>query len=104
MSPQLRRAVRYVIENPGEIATWSQRHVAILSNLPAPTFARLSKAIGLKNNYQLRKLCRYDFLQSETALANQATALTEETNEDLKKLSFIARQAGGTIINLYFFC
>ena len=75
LSPQLRRAARYVIEHPGEIATRSQRHVATVSNLPPPTFTRLSRAIGLQNYDPLSELCRYDILQSKTELADRAKAL-----------------------------
>ena len=103
LSPQLRRAARYVIEHPGEIATRSQRHVATVSNLPPPTFTRLSRAIGLKNYDQLRELCRYDILQNKTELADRAKALIEETKEGSKTQSFIARQFAAAIANLQSF-
>ena len=103
LSPQLRRAARYVIEHPGEIATRSQRHVATASNLPPPTFTRLSRAIGLQNYDQLRELCRYDILQSKTELTNRAKALLEETREGPKRQSLIARQSAAAIANLHTF-
>ena len=101
LSPQLRRAARYVIEHPGEIATRSQRHVATVSNLPPPTFTRLSRAIGLQNYDQLRELCRYEILQNKIELADRAKALVEETKEGSKRQSFIARQSAAAIVNLH---
>lgn len=103
LSPQLRRAARYVIEHPGEIATRSQRYVATVSNLPPPTFTRLSRAIGLQNYDQLRELCRYDVLHSKTELADRAKALIKEKKEGSKKQSFIARQSAAAISNLHSF-
>lgn len=75
LSPQLRRAARFVVEHPGDIATRSQRHVAQVSNLPAPTFTRLARAVGLESYDQLRDLCREDVLNtSPTILADRAQA------------------------------
>lgn len=62
LSPQLRRAARFVVENPGDIATRSQRHVAEVANLPAPTFTRLARAIGYDSYDALKDQCRGDLL------------------------------------------
>jgi len=84
LSPQLRRAARFVVENPGDIATRSQRHVAEVSNLPAPTFTRLARAVGLESYDRLRDLCRADVLNaSPTILADRAQAsLSDQTADD----------------------
>lgn len=72
LSPQLRRAARFLVENPGDIATRTQRHVSEAADLPAPTFTRLAQAVGLRSYDQLRDLCRNDILQKRTRLADRA--------------------------------
>ncbi len=81
LSPQLRRAARFVIENSGTVATRSQRHVAEVAQLPAPTFTRLARAFGLGSYDQLRDLCRADVLKdSSTILADRAQASIDATD------------------------
>ena len=99
LSPQLRRAARFVVENPGDIATRSQRHVAEVSNLPAPTFTRLARAVGLESYDGLRDLCRADVLNARpTILADRAQASVTEHNADDAPL--IAGHAGAMFRNV----
>ena len=100
LSPQLRRAARFILENSGDVATRSQRHVAELSQLPAPTFTWLARAVGLQNYEQLRELCREDVLRNETILADWAKSLISKVNENAKELSLIGRHAKTAIHNL----
>lgn len=58
LSPQLRRAARFIADNPEEIATRSLRHVAEIANLPPPTFSRLARAIGYDSYGALKEKCR----------------------------------------------
>ena len=62
LSPQLRRAARFVVDNPGVIATRSLRHVAQEADLPPPTFTRLARAVGYESYSELRDFCRTAFL------------------------------------------
>lgn len=62
LSPQLRRAARFVVDNPAEIATRSLRHVAEAAQLPPPTFTRLAKAVGYDSYNSLKESCRVGFL------------------------------------------
>ncbi len=96
LSPQLRRAARYVVENPGEIATRSQRFVARTANLPAPTFTRLAHAIGYSSYDELRETCREDVLTKRTLLAEKAQELVEV---DAGGSNFAARHFAATIRN-----
>jgi DNA-binding MurR/RpiR family transcriptional regulator len=98
LSPQLRRAARFVMENPGAVATRSQRHVAHAAGLPAPTFTRLAQAIGLHAYDQLRDLCRNDVLPPRTVLADRAQALVTEAQEE--DLPLIAQHASAMVQNL----
>ncbi len=77
LSPQLRRAASYIVENPGDVATRSQRYVAEAAGLPPPTFTRLAKAIGLHSYDELRELCRRELLPTRTRLADRARSIEE---------------------------
>ncbi|MFK7940910.1 MAG: MurR/RpiR family transcriptional regulator [Roseovarius sp.] len=75
LSPQLRRAARFVVDNPGEVATRSLRHVAQEAELPAPTFSRLARAIGYDNYDALKDRCREDLLERHGDFPDAALAL-----------------------------
>ena len=62
LSPQLRRAARFVVDNPEEIATRSLRHVAEIAKLPPPTFSRLARAVGFDSYDALKDRCRASVL------------------------------------------
>lgn len=96
LSPQLRKAARYVVEHPGEIATRSQRFVADTANLSAPTFTRLAHAIGYDSYDDLRETCRVEVLQKQTVLAEKARVLVDV---DENNAGFAARHAASTIRN-----
>ena len=96
LSPQLRKAARYVVEHPGEIATRSQRFVAGAANLSAPTFTRLAHAIGYESYDDLRETCRAEVLNKRTVLAEKAQLLVEADTSDA---GFAARHAAATIRN-----
>ena len=76
LSPQLRRAARFVADNPGQVATRSLRHIAQEADLPAPTFSRLARAIGYVNYDALKDRCRDDVLSRHSDLAD--TALSQK--------------------------
>ncbi len=98
LSPQLRRAARYVVENPGDVATRSQRRVAEISKLPAPTFSRLAHSVGLETYDQLRDLCRADVLRNRTVLADRAQALVDENR--LGEASLLERHVAAATRNM----
>ncbi|MEO0750774.1 MAG: MurR/RpiR family transcriptional regulator [Pseudomonadota bacterium] len=98
LSPQLRRAARFVVERPGDIATRSQRFVAQEANLPAPTFTRLAHAIGLHSYDSLRELCRNQVLPASTALADRAQAMVSD--EAPETLSLIEQHAAAMMRNV----
>jgi DNA-binding MurR/RpiR family transcriptional regulator len=75
LSPQLRRAARFVVDNPGEVATRSLRHVAQEADIPAPTFSRLARAIGYDNYDALKDHCRADLLSRRLELPDAALSL-----------------------------
>jgi DNA-binding MurR/RpiR family transcriptional regulator len=96
LSPQLRKAARYVVDNPGEVATRSQRQIADIAQLPAPTFTRLARAIGYNSYDEMRETCRVDVLQARTALADKAQILVDG---DLGRANFATKHAASAIRN-----
>ena len=58
LPPKLRRAAKFLLENPGEIATQSMRTVAANSGVALPNFARLAKAMGFDKYNELRDVYR----------------------------------------------
>lgn len=81
LSPQLRRAARFVLDNPEEVATRSQRYVARAANLPPPTFSRLARAVGYETYAGLKERCRQDLLDRHVRppAAAPVTANSPET-------------------------
>jgi len=96
LSPQLRKAARYVVDNPGEVATRSQRQIADIAQLSAPTFTRLAHAIGYDSYDEMRETCRIDVLQSRTALAEKAQILVDA---DLGSANFATKHAASAVRN-----
>lgn len=97
LSPQLRKAARYVVEHPGEVATRSQRFIAESANLSAPTFTRLAHAIGYDSYDALRETCRVEVLHKRTVLAEKARELVDADETDA---GFAARHAAATVRNI----
>lgn len=58
LSPKLRHAAKFLLENPGEIATQSMRTVAASSGVALPNLARLAKALGFEKYNELRDVYR----------------------------------------------
>jgi DNA-binding MurR/RpiR family transcriptional regulator len=58
LPPKLRHAAKFLLENPGEIATQSMRTIAANSGVALPNFARLAKAIGFDKYNELRDVYR----------------------------------------------
>lgn len=96
LSPQLRKAARFVVDHPGEIATRSQRSVAKAANLPAPTFTRLAQAIGYDSYDALRETCRAEVLNKRELLAERAQAMMEDESGEV---GFAARHMASAIRN-----
>ena len=97
LSPQLRKAARYVVENPGEIATRSQRFIAKSTDLPAPTFTRLARAMGYENYDDLREMCRKEVLHRRTFLAEKAQAQIRNSDDET---SFAVHHGSASLRNI----
>jgi DNA-binding MurR/RpiR family transcriptional regulator len=58
LTPKLRRAATFLLENPGAIATQSMRTIASDADVALPNLARLAKALGFEKYNQLREVYR----------------------------------------------
>jgi DNA-binding MurR/RpiR family transcriptional regulator len=56
LSPQLRKAARYLLDHPDDVALCSMRDVAQAAKLPSVTFVRLSRALGFADYSELRAI------------------------------------------------
>jgi DNA-binding MurR/RpiR family transcriptional regulator len=56
LSPQLQKAVRFLMDHPDDVALRSMRQVAQEAKIPAATFVRLARALGYKEYNELRLL------------------------------------------------
>jgi DNA-binding MurR/RpiR family transcriptional regulator len=54
LSPQLKRAARYLLDHPDDVALCSMRDIAQTAALPTVTFVRLSRALGYTDYSELR--------------------------------------------------
>jgi DNA-binding MurR/RpiR family transcriptional regulator len=54
LSPQLRKAARYLLDHPDDVALCSMREVALAAELPSVTFVRLARALGFADYSELR--------------------------------------------------
>jgi len=100
LSPQLRKAARFVVEHPGEVAMRSQRQVARTAKLPPPTFTRLAHAIGYDSYDDLRDQCRAEVLQNRTVLAERAEALVTHPTDLPGRTGFFNDHALSAVQNL----
>ena len=52
LSPQVRRAAVYLLDNPGEIAVTSMRGIADAAGVKPNTLVRLARAIGFASRFR----------------------------------------------------
>ena len=64
LSPQLRKAARYLMDSPADVAVYSMREVARRADVPPGTLVRLSTALGMPSYNALRDIHRTGVLQS----------------------------------------
>ncbi|MBX2855172.1 MAG: MurR/RpiR family transcriptional regulator [Rhodobacteraceae bacterium] len=77
LSPQLKRAARYLLDHPDEVATQSLRHIAQNADLPPPTFSRLARAVGCGSYNDLRDMFREEYRMRSSRFSDRALALLQ---------------------------
>ncbi len=99
LSPQLKVAAKYVLDNSQNVAMRSLRHIANESKLAPPTFSRLARAIGYKDYEAMRDSCRDDVQETHLSLADRAALLqkTDKMNPKEGQGSFAAIHAQAAV-------
>lgn len=94
LSPQVRKAAAYVLDNPGDVATLSMRKVAAAAQVPPPTLPRLAQALGFKTYDSFREIYRRQLQERSLAYSEQAGRLQRRHDEeDMASLWSAFRQA-----------
>ncbi len=98
LSPALRTAADYVINNADSVAMQSLRHIAKDSQVAPATFSRLAKSLDLKSYEALRDLCRSDVRKRSSSFADKAKTLQNQANPNAGTL--FERQAETSLTNI----
>ncbi|GAB5469593.1 MAG: MurR/RpiR family transcriptional regulator [Rhodospirillales bacterium] len=72
MSPQLRRAAEYLLDNPQSVGFGSVREVAAAADVKPNTLVRLARAIGLEGYEELRRPFREALRQGAVSFPDRA--------------------------------
>jgi DNA-binding MurR/RpiR family transcriptional regulator len=67
LSPQLRKAARYLLDHRDDVALLSMRELAQAAGLPSVTFVRLSRALGFADYSALRLLFQTQLREGKQA-------------------------------------
>lgn len=103
LSPQVRKAAAYVLENPGEVATLSMRKIAAAAQVPPPTLPRLAQAMGFKTYESFKEVYRRQLQERSVAYSEQAGRLQQsQDGKDMAALWSAFRQASLTNIEHLF--
>lgn len=82
LSPQVRKAAAYVLDNPGDVATLSMRKVAAAAEVPPPTLPRLAQAVGFETYDSFREVYRRQLQESTVGYSEQAGRLQQRHDGD----------------------
>jgi len=82
LSPQVRKAAAYVLENPGDVATLSMRKVAAAAQVPPPTLPRLAQALGFETYDSFREIYQRQLQERTVAYSEQADRLQRRQDGD----------------------
>ena len=75
MSPRVRQAARYLMDNPNEIGVSSMRQIAHAANVPPNTLVRMAKAIGFEGYEELRHPFREALKRGGDSIPDRARSL-----------------------------
>lgn len=75
LSPQVRRAANYVLDNPGEIAVTSMRGIAEAADVKPNTLVRMARAVGFEGYDELREPFRQQAAEGAPSFPDRARFL-----------------------------
>ena len=81
-SPQLRKASRYIVDNPNEIAMHSMRAVAAQAGVQPSVMIRLAKAIGFESYEPFREHFRSWMSKGTNSWELRVRKLTDKANSE----------------------
>ena len=99
LSPELRKAATFLLENPSLVGVSSARHMAREADVKPNTWVRLSKELGFNGYESLRAMFQTALLETSTGFQDRARGLQDISRKgSLGKL--YSDLAGGTIRNI----
>ena len=86
LTPELRKAAQYMLENPEEVGLYSMRSVAKEAGVRPATISRLSKALGYSEYNELREPFRQRLRGHEPDFASRLKDVQERGTDDTQAL------------------
>jgi DNA-binding MurR/RpiR family transcriptional regulator len=99
LSPQVRRAAVYVLENPGEIAVTSMRGIADAAGVKPNTLVRMARAVGFDGYDDLRTPFRQTAAEGTLSFPDRARFL-QTISHGGSHGSLLADMAGAAFANM----
>lgn len=99
LSPQLRKAARYVIDNPNDVSVSSIREISEAADVTPNTFMRMARSLGFDGYDDFRQPFRDDIKRGSTAFPDRARWL-QSLSQEGKLGSLYADMANAAISNL----
>lgn len=99
LSPQVRRAAVYLLDNPGEIAVTSMRGIADAAGVKPNTLVRLARALGFEGYEELRDPFRQFAAEGALSFPDRARFL-QTIGQGGSHNSLLADMAGAALANV----
>jgi len=99
LSPQVRQAAMYLLDNPGEIAVTSMRGIADAAGVKPNTLVRLARAIGFDGYEELRSPFRQYAAEGTLSFPDRARFL-QTISQGGSHNSLLADMAGAAFANV----
>lgn len=99
MSPQVRQAAVYVLENPGEIAVTSMRGIAEAAEVKPNTLVRMARAMGFDGYEDLREPFRQQAADGSLSFPDRARFL-QTINQSGRHGALLAEMAAASLANV----
>lgn len=99
LSPQVQRAARYVLDNPGEIAVTSMRGIADASGVKPNTLVRMARAVGYEGYDDFRDPFRQHAAEGTLSFPDRARFL-QAISQGGSHGSLLADMAGAAFKNI----
>ncbi|MEM7287128.1 MAG: MurR/RpiR family transcriptional regulator [Actinomycetota bacterium] len=99
MSPQVRQAAVYVLDNPGEIAVTSMRGIAEAADVKPNTLVRMARAVGFDGYEDFREPFRQQAADGSPSFPDRARFL-QSINEGGRHGALMADMAASSLGNV----